>query len=213
MVRVALLSGGKDSFYAATRLWPPDVGLMLVYEFPEPSPHLVNLGASIATLGLAGIPVVVARLPKGREPVETVRILRLLGATEIVAGDVFVEDHLRYMERIASEAGATLREPLWGMDTGELLHRIVEYGIEALVTGVRVRSGAPESLLGLRLDRETVHIVEEEARRRGFDPLGENGEYHTLLINSPHHERPLNYRILERLSSGGVSLLRVAHEL
>ena len=206
-MRVALLSGGKDSLYAASRLWPPDVGLVLVYEFPEPSPHLLNLGATLSTLGLTGIPVVVARLPRGREPQETVRVLRLLGATEIIAGDVFVEDHLRYMERIAGEAGAVLREPLWGMDTLELLHKIVEWGVEALVTGVR---GVPRRILGMRLDRETVWALEEEARRHGFDPLGENGEYHTLVLNSPLHSEPLTYRVLGEVRSGRVEALLVA---
>lgn len=205
-MRVALLSGGKDSLYAASRYWPPDFGLMLVYQFPEPSPHLLNLGASLATLGLTGIPVVVARLPRGREPQETVRVLRMLGATEVIAGDVYVEDHLRYMERIAGEAGATLREPLWGMDTLELLHEIVEWGVETLVTGVR---GIPEKLLGMKLDRGSVWVLEEEAKRHGFDPLGENGEYHTLVLNSPLHSEPLTYRILGRLEAGRVKALLV----
>jgi len=205
-VRVALLSGGKDSLYAASRHWPPDVGLVLVYRFPEPSPHLANLGASIETLTLTGVPVVVARLPPGGGFEETVRVLRLLGATELVAGDVFVEDHLRYMERVAGEAGAKLREPLWGMDTLELLYKIVEYGIESLVIGVR---GLPRSLLGLRLSRATVDLVAEEARRLGADPLGENGEYHTLVLDSPLHSRPLRVRTTRALRVGETDLLIV----
>ena len=40
------------------------------------------------------------------------KLLQRLGADEIVAGDVYVEDHLRYMESVAAEAGARLREPL-----------------------------------------------------------------------------------------------------
>jgi diphthine-ammonia ligase len=209
LARVALLSGGKDSLYAASKLWPPDLGLVLVYRFPEPSPHLVNLGATLKTLTLTGVPVVVARLPRGREFEETVRVLRLLGASELVAGDVFVEDHLRYMERVASEAGATLREPLWGMDTGELLHEIVEYGIEAVLIGLR---GLPRSLLGMKLNRQTVWILEEEARRHGADPLGENGEYHTLVVDSPHHSELLRVGVLRSLRVGSVDLLIVEAE-
>ncbi len=208
-MRVALLSGGKDSLYAATRLWPPDLGLVLVYRFPEPSPHLANLGATVKTLTLTGIPVLVARLPRGREFEETVRVLRLVRASEIVAGDVFVEDHLRYMERLAGEAGATLREPLWGMDTTELLYRIVEYGIEAVITGLR---GLPRSLLGVRLNRETAPLVEEEARRLGADPLGENGEYHTLVTKSPHHSEELRVKPVRSLRIGTVDLLLVSAE-
>jgi len=205
-LRVALLSGGKDSFYAAMQYWPPDLGLVLVYEFPEPSPHLVNLGKTVETLTLAGVPVVVARLPRGREREETVGLLRRLGASELIAGDVYIEDHLHYMEGVAGEAGAVLREPLWGRDPEELVYEIVEAGLRAVITGVR---GVPERLLGLDLTPETVGLLVEEARRGGWDPLGERGEYHTLLVESPYHERPLAYERCGVLEAGSVRVLRV----
>ena len=49
------------------------------------------------------------RLPKGRETITTIEILRGLDATELIAEDVYIENHLHYMERVASEAGAKLR--------------------------------------------------------------------------------------------------------
>lgn len=205
-LRVALLSGGKDSFYAATRFWPPDLGVVLVYRFPEPSPHLVNLQKTIETITATGIPVVVARLPKGREMQSTVELLRRLGADEVIAGDVYIQDHLDYMERVAREAGATLREPLWGRDPVELLYEIVEYGIESVITGVR---GIPTRLLGRRINKDSVDDIVEEAGRGGWDPLGERGEYHTLLVNSPHHQEAINYSICGLVAEGSVSILRL----
>ncbi len=203
---MALLSGGKDSFYAAMLRWPPDVGLVLVYEFPEPSPHLANLGKSVETLTLAGIPVLVARLPRGREKEATVKVLRLLGASEVVAGDVYIEDHLRYMEEVASEAGATLHEPLWGEDPAELLHRIVEAGIKPVVIGVR---GAPEDLLGAEITADNVDELVDRARRGGWDPLGERGEYHTIVKHSPLHLRELDFEVAGRVKSGKTVYLRL----
>lgn len=186
--RVAMLSGGKDSLYAAMHYWPPDYGLVLVYEFPTPSPHLVNIGVTVETLTLTGIPVVVARLRRGREREETVRILRSLGASEVVAGDVYIEDHLRYMERVASEAGATLREPLWGRDPEELVFEIFSRGFKALVIGVH--SGLLQ-WLGEKLDSGNIASFVEDAKGKGLDPLGEHGEYHTLVLESPVHQEPL----------------------
>lgn len=206
MARVALLSGGKDSFYAALHYWPPDYGLILHYSFPEPSPHLVNLGKSVETLLLAGVRVVVARLPRGREREETVRILRGLGASEIVAGDVYIEDHLRYMESVASEAGAKLREPLWGRDPIDVVHGIVEAGLEATVIGVR---GPWRGLLGFRIRRDTVDGLIGMAKRWGFDPLGERGEYHTILEYSPRHSERLKFGVAGRVEQGNVVILRL----
>lgn len=207
MFCVAFLSGGKDSLYAAMQRWPIDMGVFLVYEFPRPSPHLVNLGKSIETLLLTGISVVVKRLPRGREREETIRLLRGLGVDEIVAGDVYVEDHLRYMEGVAEEVGASLYEPLWGMDPEELLYKEMEAGIVSLVTGADKRLG---SWVGRMLSKESVDELVSDAKRLGLDPLGEQGEYHTLVINSPMHVEQLSYRVCERFEHGsGYVLLRV----
>lgn len=206
-LRVALLSGGKDSLYAAMKEWPVDLGLLLVYEFPRPSPHLVNLGKSVETLNLAGIPVLVARLPRGREFEETVRLLRTVNASVIVAGDVYVEDHLRYMERVAAEAGAKLREPLWGLDPEELLYREVEAGIEALVIGVDERLA---NWLGRRLNSSTAGRLAEDAKRVGVDPLGERGEYHTVVLRSPLHSARLGYRVVGVSVHNGYRLLHLS---
>ena len=57
-MRLAMLSGGKDSLYAALKSWPIDLGVMLKYSFPIPSPHILNMGKSIETLIATGIPVI-----------------------------------------------------------------------------------------------------------------------------------------------------------
>ena len=207
MSRIAFLSGGKDSLYAALQKWPIDYGVVLVYEFPRPSPHLINLGKSIETLILTGLNVVVKRLPRGREKEETVKLLRCLGASEIVAGDVYVEDHLRYMDSLAREVGAELYEPLWGMNPEELLYKEMEAGIVALVTGADRRLS---SWIGRVLDKESAERLASEAKQLGFDPLGEQGEYHTLVINSPVHVKRLSYRVCERfVHASGYVFLRV----
>ena len=206
MTRVALLSGGKDSYYAAYRAWPIDMGLVLVYEFPRPSPHLLNLGKTVETLLMMGIPITVARLSRGREFEETVNILRRLGADTIVAGDVYVEEHLRYMERLAGEAGARLLEPLWGMDTTELLYEEIRAGIKPLIIGGRPELG---EWIGTVLGPSNVDRFVDSARRLGIDPLGERGEYHTLVIGGPLHRGELRFSVLAGEDYGGYRILRL----
>jgi uncharacterized protein (TIGR00290 family) len=206
-LRVALASGGKDSVYAMLRAWPVDLALVLVYEFPRPSPHLVNLGKTVETLLMTGVPVVVVRLTRGREREGTVAALRMVGATEVVAGDVYVEEHLRYLESVAAEAGASLLEPLWGEDPEELLHREVEDGVETLVVGCTTQL-AP--WLGRVLDKRSVHDFSKYCRGVGMDPLGEHGEYHTLVLSSPLHRSRLTYRVVGNEVYGEYLILRVA---
>lgn len=206
-MRVALASGGKDSFYAMIMAWPVDLVVVLSYEFPRPSPHLLNLGKTVETLLLTGVPVLVVKLDKGREKEGTVAALKMVGATEVVAGDVYIEGHLKYMESVAAEAGASLVEPLWGEDPEELLVKEVENGIETLVIGC-VAQLAP--WLGRVLDRSTVHNMIQYCRDSGIDPLGEHGEYHTLVLNSPIHRSRLTYRAIGSEVYENYLILRLA---
>jgi hypothetical protein len=40
---------------------------VLVYEFPRPSPYLVNLGKTVETLLMTKVPIIVVRLARGGE--------------------------------------------------------------------------------------------------------------------------------------------------
>ena len=123
VMRVALSSEGKDSIYAIMRVGEVDLAVVFVYEFPRPSPHVLNIGKTIGTHLKMGTPVVVKALKKGFEKVETIEFLRRLRTKEIVVGDVYIEDHLRYMEDVARETGTRLIEPLWSEDSEELLYK------------------------------------------------------------------------------------------
>ena len=78
--------------------------------------------------------------------------------------------------------------------------------IEALVTGC---VGALRGWLGRVLCREELDVFVEKARRAGVDPLGENGEYHTLVVNTKLHSRRLSYKIAETARYGDYYIVRV----
>jgi len=183
-----------------------DLALTLPYEFPRPSPHLVNMGKSVETHLKAGVPVLVKHLRKGREREETVELLKRLGASEVVAGDVYLEDHLKYMEGIAREACATLIEPLWGEDPEELLYKEFESGLTVLVIGCKK---GLERWLGVEVDKDDVVGLAKSCKAMGLDPLGERGEYHTVVINSSLHREEVRYRKVSVESREDYYILRV----
>ena len=205
-MRVAMLSGGKDSLYAALKSWPIDLGVMLIYSFPIPSPHILNMGKSIETLIATGIPVITLKLSKGKERDETIRLLSLLGTDEIVAGDVYIEDHLKYMESIAKEVGAKLKEPLWGEDPEELTYEIFSNGFEVLIIGTDKKL---KEWLGKELSIDNLELFLSNVRKLRLDPLGENGEYHTLVINSPLHNWRIDYEVVRLESLHNYMVIKV----
>ena len=205
-MRVAMLSGGKDSLYAALKAWPIDLGIILIYDFPKPNPHILNMGKSIETLTATGIPVITLKLSKSRERNETIRLLSMLGTDEIVAGDVYIEDHLKYMESIAKEVGAKLKEPLWGKNPEELTYEIFSNGFEVLIIGTDKKL---KDWLGKELSIDNLELFLSNVKRLRLDPLGENGEYHTLVINSPLHRQRISYDVIRLESLNDYLVARV----
>ena len=207
-MRVALLSGGKDSFYAAYLAGGVDLGLMLFYDFPRPSPHLINLHKSVETLTNSLVnSVAILKLRKGHEREETIDFLRKVNAEVLVAGDVYVEDHLKYMESISNEVSADLIEPLWGLDPEEtLIKEFRDLSLNALVIGAEERIKA---WLGKELNTQNIQEFSKECKAVEVDPLGERGEYHTLVINSSIHKEVVKYSIASREDYGNYSILRL----
>ncbi len=207
-MRVALLSGGKDSFYAAYLAGSVDLGLILVYQFPRPSPHLINLHKSVETLTNSLVnSVAILKLRKGHEREETIDFLKKVNAEVLVAGDVYVEDHLKYMESISREVGADLIEPLWGLDPEEtLIKEFMELRLNTLVIGTEERI---KSWLGRELNVRNIQEFSGECKAAGVDPLGERGEYHTLVTGSSIHKDVVKYSIALREDYGNYSILRL----
>ena len=205
-MKIALFSGGKESYYASIIGGPVDAYVMFIYEFPEPSPHIVNMGLSVMTGILTGKPVFVKKLTKGKEFDESVEFLRGLGVTSITAGDVGIEEHLKYMERLAKEVGAELKEPLWAMNSEEVLIKEVEYGIEALIIGI-VRNLS--NYLGFVINKENYETMLSVFKQNNYDAIGERGEYHILVLNSPNHIKRLNYEIVGKLLTSRNAILKL----
>lgn len=191
MLKAALFSGGKDSVYAALTQWPVDLFVMFIYEFPRPSPHLLNIHKAVELAGALGVPLALLKVDRGKEFQQEVDFLRRLGVGVIVAGDQAVEEHLKYMERLAGEVGASLKEPLWGMDPAEVLARELEE-LDFLVVGARELE-----LVCDFVDRRAASSFLEKTRRLGFDPIGERGEYHSLVVRARRLGASISYRCLD----------------
>ncbi len=120
------------------------------------------------------------------EFIKALRHLRSWAFTHMVFGDILYEEHRQWAERVSAEAGLTAVEPLWGQPTSALFQEFLRIGGEARIVAVKAAL-LDQSWLGRRLDLAML----PECKRLGIDPCGENGEYHTLVINCPAFHSPL----------------------
>ncbi len=117
------------------------------------------------------------------------------GGEAVVFGDIDLQDHRDWCLRVCAEAGLACLHPLWGEARETLVREVIAHGIDARVVAVRDGVLSPD-LLGRRLDDSLL----AELTRVGVDLAGEQGEYHTVVVNSPGFAQPLG------IAAGEVSL-------
>lgn len=107
--------------------------------------------------------------------------LKIQGVTAGVFGDIYLEAHRVWIERVCAEAGITPVFPLWGDDTKKLLAEFIDAGFDSLTVAVR-ENMLPESWLGRKLDNA---FLNEISALNGIDACGEMGEYHSFVYDGP----------------------------
>ena len=206
MVAAGLFSGGKDSLYAIYLAEKEGVKvehlICLIPSFPVPSPHAENLEAIKFIAKSIRRKLAIIDLHKDRD--EFVNVLGSLGVDVLIAGDVCIEEHKSWLEKICNEANVNLLEPLFGRDTTKLFKEIFNSGFKAIIIGVDTRY-LEEEWLGFMLNKETA--ARFLSRVRHVDPLGENGEHHTLVTDCPLYPKPLKIKSAKRIVAGNIVYL------
>lgn len=112
------------------------------------------------------------------------------GATHMAFGDLFLEDIRAYREKNLDGTGLEPLFPIWQLPTAELSRALVrpvdEGGVEAYLTCVDPRA-VPADFAGRRYDTALLDdLAALPASDSGrVDPCGENGEFHTFVVNAP----------------------------
>ena len=106
-------------------------------------------------------------------------------AQAIVFGDIDIEQHKEWEEKVSDAANLTAILPLWQQDRKQLVYNMIDAGIKAILVSCNNQLG--KDYLGRLITRELV----DEFESIGVDACGENGEYHTLVIDCPLFNTPI----------------------
>jgi uncharacterized protein (TIGR00290 family) len=188
-----MFSGGKDSLAALLRLQrdsdhPPR---RLVTTCNESNARVALHGTPMALIRAQAealdLPLTEIALPEGcdnRTYLHRVgnALVPLIedGLTHMAFGDLFLDDIRAFREEQMRDLGLECEFPLWHEDTSELAGELIDSGVEAIVCCVDLEV-LPESLLGRTWDRSFVAELPPAC-----DPCGENGEFHTLVVDAPN---------------------------
>ena len=203
-------STGKDSAYALHEVRRHGlfdvVGVVTTVSaaFGRVSMHGVRevlLERQVAELGL---PCVKVAIPSPctnevyeREMDRAMEDARRAGVTQVVFGDLFLEDLRAYREAKLAEVGMQGVFPLWRRDTAALAREMLAAGVRATLTCVDPRK-LDRRFAGRAFDAELLAEFPREV-----DPCGENGEFHTFVSAGPMFARPISVRAGEVVERDG----------
>jgi diphthine-ammonia ligase len=205
-------SGGKDSCLAIHRAISagarPAALLTILDEGGERSrSHGLTVDVLRAQSAALGIPLITRRASwEAYEPtfIAALRELREAGVQAGVFGDVDLEEHRQWEEKVCAAAGITAYLPLWQRPRRALLDELLALGFEAMVIATK-DDPMGHRYLGRTLDAELI----QEFERIEIDLCGEAGEYHTVVTDGPIFVHRLALRTGERTLHSGYWFLNV----
>jgi diphthine-ammonia ligase len=199
-------SGGKDAYLSLQRAvaagGKPEVLLCMAHEDGLRSRgHGLPLPLLERQAGSLGLRLV-TRATTWDDYEETyiaaLHELRAAGLEGGVFGDIDLEPHREWVERVCAVAGMSCYLPLWLEPRRPLIDELFAAGVRCTIVAVDARR-LDERFAGLDLTDDLVSELES----LGIDACGEEGEYHTFVTAAPLFSAPVPLRWYGKESRDG----------
>jgi len=203
-------SSGKDSAWAlheTRRAGDCEIvgALTTVTEtFGRVSMHGVREELLMAQLASAGLEPMIVPIPYPcPNEVYEARMAAALndakaaGVTQVIFGDLFLEDVRRYREEKLASTGISPVFPLWQRPTDALAREMIDAGVETYLACVDLKQ-----LSGDFAGRHFDHTLLKELPVSA-DPCGEKGEFHSCVVAGPMLSRRIPVSVGEVVQREG----------
>lgn len=211
------MSGGKDSTAALHDVWEEhEVAVGVALEPANEASYMFHpYNLDLVTLQARSIGIPLVRQPtageKEAELADLERALRNVrderGVEGVVAGALESVYQKERLERVANDLGLAVVTPLWHGNVEQYMERIVRE-FDVRIVGVAA-AGLDASVLGWRIDQETLQHLRAVREEHGIHLAGEGGEYETLVCDAPLFEQSIVIDAAVPAFEDGRGVLRV----
>ena len=187
-------SGGKDSCYALMQAVHQGVVPKILLNMMNENGRISRshgLTSSLLQQQAEAMELPIITIPTSWQDYEKkfTDVLRVLKTTHdvgaMVFGDIDLQAHRDWEEKVCRSAGLSAILPLWQRNRKGLLLEMLVQGMVAMIVSCNMVMG--EEFLGEILSHELI----PELEARGIDVCGENGEFHTIVVNCPVFNKAL----------------------
>lgn len=187
-------SGGKDSCLACYKAIESGyrVSYLLNFiskEYKRCCFHGIEAPLLNLQTELIGIPLIQREVSADMEKYETefkeaISEIKTKGIQGMVFGDVYLEEHRDWVERVCKDLEILPIEPLWNHPPFRVVEESIDLGFKAIVVSCKADIFGKD-FIGRTLDKDLLR----ELQMRNICPCGENGEFHTFVIDGPMFKR------------------------
>ncbi len=115
-----------------------------------------------------------------------------LGISVAVSGDISeVHGNSNWITERTQAIGMKAFLPLWHKNRTEVMELLLESNFEVVLTMVK-KPWLDKQFAGRRIDRKLIEELKALGEENGLDLCGEQGEYHTMVLNGPGYRSPIS---------------------
>jgi ABC transporter with metal-binding/Fe-S-binding domain ATP-binding protein len=210
----SLFSGGKDSCLATYRAQRYHDVVCLISLVPKSVEsrifHFPNVWVTKIQAESMGLPLIQIETgdDEKRGLADLNRSLKLaikkFGIEGVVAGIIRSTYQASRIQRLCDKMNLWCFNPLWLMDSEELLSEVLREGFKAIISGVFAYP-LNESFLGKTISPSLARKLLDLGEKYGFNAAGEGGEIETTVLDGPIFRKRIevtDYEVQSRGNSG-----------
>jgi diphthine-ammonia ligase len=130
----------------------------------------------------------------------------------VVTGDIAeVDGHPNWIRERSRPASVNVHTPLWGRDRNTLLRQLLDNGFKVRISCVNTR-WLDASWVGREINDAAIAELRSIREQNGLDLCGEEGEYHTLVVDGPPFTRRLDIRAFSTRTADALAYMQI-HEV
>ncbi len=189
-VAISSWSGGKDSCLAVFRALKDGIRIKYLLNFmSREHKRCCFHGIESSLISLQAESIGIPLVQKGVTPdmkkyeeefKEAVNELKKEGINKMVFGDIYLLDQFSWVERVCHDLTITPIEPLWNNSPSSLVREFINSGFKSIIVSAKDDIGGKD-FVGRIIDEDLV----QELESRKICPCGENGEFHSFVVDGP----------------------------
>lgn len=212
-----LWTGGKDSSMALYEADQNGCCISCLVTFAPPQPDFLAHPMSFIKMQAQALalPHYILPISAPFEKSYEASLCRLrdeMGINCVVTGDIAeVDGNPNWIRERSRSVGMNVHTPLWGRDRNALLRQLLDRGFKARFSCVN-RRWLNESWVGRELDDSAIAELCAICEQTDLDMCGEEGEYHTLVVDGPQFTRSIDIRSYSKCATDSLVYMNI-HEL